>query len=87
MKNPATRTRRSETVRCAIYTRKSSEEGLDQEFNSPQAQREACEAFILNPAVDLETATGFAAVCNQGERLKPVRGAAADRVGGPLGSV
>jgi site-specific DNA recombinase len=33
-------------VRCAIYTRKSSEEGLDQEFNSLQAQREACEAFI-----------------------------------------
>ena len=29
-------------VRCAIYTRKSSEEGLDQEFNSLQAQREAC---------------------------------------------
>ena len=38
-------TRRSERVRCAIYTRKSSEEGLDQEFNSLQAQREACEAF------------------------------------------
>ena len=33
-------------VRCAIYTRKSSEEGLDQEFNSLQAQREACAAFI-----------------------------------------
>ncbi|MBV8577074.1 MAG: recombinase family protein, partial [Acetobacteraceae bacterium] len=33
-------------VRCAIYTRKSSEEGLDQEFNSLQAQREACEAFV-----------------------------------------
>src|SRR5438045_8827362 len=32
--------------RCAVYTRKSSEEGLDQEFNSLQAQREACEAFI-----------------------------------------
>ena len=32
--------------RCAIYTRKSSEEGLDQEFNSLAAQREACEAFI-----------------------------------------
>ena len=46
MKNPATRTRRSGTVRCAIYTRKSSEEGLEQEFNSLQAQREACEAFI-----------------------------------------
>src|SRR6266478_3616014 len=41
----------------------------------------------LNPAVGLETGTGFAAACNQGERLKPVRGAAADRAGGPLGSV
>ncbi len=38
--------RRHERVRCAIYTRKSSEEGLEQEFNSLQAQREACEAFI-----------------------------------------
>jgi hypothetical protein len=35
------RTRRNGTVRCAIYTRKSSEEGLEQEFNSLQAQREA----------------------------------------------
>ena len=35
-------------VRCAIYTRKSSEEGLEQEFNSLQAQREACEAFIAS---------------------------------------
>jgi len=34
------------TVRCAIFTRKSSEEGLDQEFNSLDAQREAGEAFI-----------------------------------------
>jgi site-specific DNA recombinase len=32
--------------RCAIYTRKSSEEGLEQDFNSLQAQREACEAYI-----------------------------------------
>jgi site-specific DNA recombinase len=32
--------------RCAIYTRKSSEEGLEQEFNSLHAQREACEAYI-----------------------------------------
>src|SRR6201982_661798 len=46
MKNPATATRRNGTVRCAIYTRTSSEEGLEQEFNSLQAQREACEAFI-----------------------------------------
>ena len=38
--------RRNGAIRCAIYTRKSSEEGLEQEFNSLQAQREACEAFI-----------------------------------------
>ncbi|WP_296577457.1 recombinase family protein [Phreatobacter sp.] len=35
-------------VRCAIYTRKSSEEGLDMEFNSLDAQREACSAYILS---------------------------------------
>ena len=34
--------------RCAIYTRKSSEEGLEQEFNSLDAQREACEAYIVS---------------------------------------
>jgi site-specific DNA recombinase len=39
-KRPAAR------VRCAIYTRKSTEEGLDQDFNSLQAQREAAEAYI-----------------------------------------
>jgi site-specific DNA recombinase len=32
--------------RCAIYARKSSDEGLEQNFNSLYAQREACEAFI-----------------------------------------
>src|SRR5437899_12219898 len=37
-------------IRCAIYTRKSSEEGLEQDFNSLQAQREACEAFIKSQA-------------------------------------
>lgn len=36
------------TLRCAIYTRKSSEEGLDQDFNSLDAQREACEAYIAS---------------------------------------
>jgi site-specific DNA recombinase len=35
-------------VRCAVYTRKSSEEGLEQSFNSLDAQREACEAYILS---------------------------------------
>ena len=41
MEQPRPRARR-----CAIYTRKSSEEGLEQDFNSLHAQREACEAFI-----------------------------------------
>ena len=36
--------------RCAVYTRKSSEEGLEQDFNSLHAQREACEAFIKSQA-------------------------------------
>ena len=40
----ATETKRS--LRCAIYTRKSSEEGLEQSFNSLDAQREACLAYI-----------------------------------------
>ena len=35
-------------VRCAIYTRKSTEEGLEQDFNSLHAQREACEAYIAS---------------------------------------
>ena len=35
-------------TRCAIYTRKSSEEGLEQAFNSLDAQREACTAFIAS---------------------------------------
>ena len=38
----------SKHVRCAIYTRKSSEEGLEQSFNSLEAQREACFAFVLS---------------------------------------
>jgi DNA invertase Pin-like site-specific DNA recombinase len=38
----------AEKARCAIYTRKSSEEGLEQAFNSLDAQREACAAFILS---------------------------------------
>ncbi len=37
-------------LRCAIYTRKSSEEGLEQNFNSLDAQREACAAYILSQA-------------------------------------
>jgi DNA invertase Pin-like site-specific DNA recombinase len=37
-----------QSVRCAVYTRKSTEEGLEQEFNSLDAQREACAAYILS---------------------------------------
>ena len=36
--------------RCAVYTRKSSEEGLEQAFNSLHAQREACEAYLKSQA-------------------------------------
>ena len=43
MKKPIVR-----KFRCAVYTRKSSEEGLDMEFNSLEAQREACEAYITS---------------------------------------
>jgi len=38
----------AEPIRCAVYTRKSSDEGLEQSFNSLHAQREACEAYILS---------------------------------------
>ena len=41
---------KSRARRCTIYTRKSSEEGLEQDFNSLRAQREACEAFIKSQA-------------------------------------
>jgi site-specific DNA recombinase len=39
---------RKSIIRCAIYTRKSSEEGLEQSFNSLEAQREACQAYIAS---------------------------------------
>jgi DNA invertase Pin-like site-specific DNA recombinase len=41
-----TKARKVPSLVCAVYTRKSTEEGLEQEFNSLQAQREACEAYI-----------------------------------------
>lgn len=45
MKKPLSASRK---LRCAVYTRKSSEEGLEQEFNSLDAQREACEAYVMS---------------------------------------
>jgi DNA invertase Pin-like site-specific DNA recombinase len=44
-------------LRCAIYTRKSSEEGLDMEFNSLDAQRESCEAYVAS-----QRSEGWAAI-------------------------
>jgi DNA invertase Pin-like site-specific DNA recombinase len=43
-------------IRCAVYTRKSTEEGLEQDFNSLHAQREACEAYILSQKAEGWTA-------------------------------
>jgi len=40
----------SRTIRCAIYTRKSSEEGLEQDYNSLHAQRDACAAYVMSQA-------------------------------------
>jgi len=48
MHKKATTKRAKTAIRCAIYTRKSSEEGLEQDFNSLDAQREACEAFVVS---------------------------------------
>jgi DNA invertase Pin-like site-specific DNA recombinase len=39
-------------IRCAIYTRKSTEDGLEQEFNSLDAQREACAAYITSQKIE-----------------------------------
>jgi len=46
--SPARRTAPARLLRCAVYTRKSSEDGLEQEFNSLDAQREACLAYIAS---------------------------------------
>ncbi|NJO54663.1 MAG: recombinase family protein [Bacteroidales bacterium] len=48
MKRTGTSAKIMRKVRCAVYTRKSSEEGLEQEFNSLDAQREACESYIAS---------------------------------------
>lgn len=48
MKREAAKPATVRKLRCAVYTRKSSEEGLDMEFNSLDAQREACEAYIVS---------------------------------------
>jgi site-specific DNA recombinase len=57
-------------LRCAIYTRKSTEHGLEQEFNSLDAQREACEAYIKSQA-------------SQGWKVLPVEGRRGPHPEGP----
>ena len=47
-RRPSARAARVAPVRCAIYTRKSSDEGLEQAFNSLDAQRAACAAYIAS---------------------------------------
>jgi site-specific DNA recombinase len=54
-------------VRCAIYTRKSTEEGLEQEFNTLQAQREAAEAYILS-----QKQNGNTAACGPARRASQI---------------
>ncbi len=49
-------------VRCAIYTRKSNEKGLEQQFNSLDAQREACEAYVKSQAHEGWTAAAVIAM-------------------------
>jgi site-specific DNA recombinase len=53
MKRPIVR-----KLKCALYTRKSTEEGLDQEFNSLDAQREACEAYVASQKAEGWMLTG-----------------------------
>jgi site-specific DNA recombinase len=55
MKKPIVR-----KLRCAVYTRKSTEEGLDMEFNSLDAQREACEAYVAS-----QKAEGWVLTCDR----------------------
>jgi site-specific DNA recombinase len=52
-------------VRCAIYTRKSTDEGLNQDFNSPDVQRDAGEAYIRRQAGE-----GWTLLPHRNERIK-----------------
>ena len=76
-------------IRCAVYTRKSSEEGLEQSFNSLHAQREACESYIRSqrtwsyadfPANEARPFTAFVIVATTRSRSIPTRGSRGDRV-------
>src|SRR6202140_5435320 len=60
LRRNAARGKSPAAVRCAIYTRKSTEEGLDQDFNSLHAQREAAEAYIKS-----QKQLGWTLVVNQ----------------------
>ena len=53
-------------LRCAVYTRKSTEEGLEQEFNSLHAQRESCEAYVAS-----QRSEGWALIRPQAATVRP----------------
>ena len=61
---------RAKRLRCAIYTRKSSDEGLEQEFNSLHAQREASAAFRTRVAAT-KASTKRSSILRPGTRSRP----------------
>ena len=67
--SPAPQSPRGGRVRCAIYTRKSSEEGLEQEFKSLDAQREACEAYVHSQRHE-----GWSGFCHADDGADPFDG-------------
>jgi site-specific DNA recombinase len=84
--------RRTRRLLCAIYTRKSSEEGLVQAFNSLDAQREACTAFILSqkhegwtvlPTLYAESSQGHSGEVSRLLLRKRIRGTQVHRYGLP----
>jgi hypothetical protein len=70
--------------RCAIYTRKSSEEGLEQHYNSLHAQREACEGVHQEPGGRFGSAFGSCAAISPDSALSESR---CDRPRRSLGKV
>ena len=64
----ADRARTGSTIRCAIYTRNCPDQALAQEFNSLDAQREACEAYIVS-----QRHAGWIALKRHVRRRRPVR--------------
>ena len=69
-------------LRCAIYTRKSTEEGLEQEFNTLQAQRESAEAYIASQRLSGWSVAGGALRRRRLQRGEPRPSGAVAAAGG-----